>query len=58
VRGTIDRAATAGTNFVKLEGRIGGRWMKTGRYRLLLSATDRAGNPAAKTPRAAFTVLP
>jgi hypothetical protein len=58
VRGAIDRAATSGTNLVKLEGRIGGRWMKTGRYTLVASATDRAGNATARAGRAPFTVVP
>jgi hypothetical protein len=58
VRGVIDRAATSGTNLVKLEGRIGGRWMKTGRYTLVASATDRAGNATARAARATFTVVP
>jgi hypothetical protein len=58
VRGTVDRAATSGTNFVKFQGRIGGRWMKPGHHLLVASATDRAGNPTASLRRAAFTILP
>jgi hypothetical protein len=58
VRGAIDRAATSGTNLVKLEGRIGGSWMKSGRYTLVASATDRAGNATARAVRATFTVVP
>jgi hypothetical protein len=58
VRGAIDRSATAGTNFVKFQGRIGGTWMKNGRFLLVATATDRAGNAAAKPARAGFTIVP
>jgi hypothetical protein len=58
VRGAIDRPATAGTNFVKFAGRIGGSWMKNGRHMLVVTAIDRAGNGAAKPARAAFTIVP
>jgi hypothetical protein len=58
VRGVIDRAATAGTSFVKFQGRIGGRWLQNGRHLLVATATDRAGNAAARPARAAFTIIP
>jgi hypothetical protein len=57
VRGSIGRSGTSGTNFVKFEGRMGGRWMKPGRYTLIATATDRAGNPATKFPQAKFTIV-
>src|SRR5206468_13107338 len=56
--GTIERPATAGTNFVKFAGRIGGRDLKPGRYVLMATADDEAGNVAFQAPRARFTVLP
>jgi hypothetical protein len=57
LRGTIARAADSGVNFVKFEGRMGGRWVKPGRYKLLATATDLAGNPAAKVAQAKFTIV-
>jgi hypothetical protein len=57
VRGAIDRAATSGTNFVKFEGRIGGRWMKPGRHILIATATDSAGNATATFAQAKFTIV-
>jgi hypothetical protein len=55
--GLIERRATAGTNFVRFPGRIGGRDLKPGRYVLAVSAEDAAGNLAFEQPRARFTVL-
>ena len=55
--GIIERRATAGTNFVKFAGRIGGRDLKPGRYVLAASARDAAGNLSFEQPRARFTVL-
>jgi hypothetical protein len=57
VHGTIARAATAGVNFVKFEGRIGGKSLKAARYVLVARATDAAGNDARGTVRAKFRVL-
>lgn len=57
VRGSIDRNATPGVNFVRFAGRIGGRTLGAGRYRLLLGAVDASGNPATATPQAGFTIL-
>jgi hypothetical protein len=58
MRGDIQRAASGGTNFAKFAGRIGGRWISPGRYALIATATDTAGNPARTSPSAAFTILP
>jgi hypothetical protein len=58
VRGTINRTATSGTNFVKFEGRIGGRWMKPGRYLLAAVATDLSGNASALPAVAKFSIVP
>jgi hypothetical protein len=57
VPGVIERDATAGTNFVRFAGRIGGRDLKPGRYVLVATARDGAGNLAFQAPRARFTVL-
>jgi hypothetical protein len=58
VRGTINRTATSGTNFVKFEGRIGGRWMKPGRYLLAAGSTDLSGNASPIPAFAKFTIVP
>ncbi|MEA2421207.1 MAG: hypothetical protein QOF55_306 [Thermoleophilaceae bacterium] len=58
VSGRIDRTATAGVNFVKFEGRIGGRSLAPGRYLLLAHATDAARNQGTGTARAKFRILP
>jgi hypothetical protein len=55
--GVIERQATAGTNFMKFAGRIGGRDLKPGRYVLAAAARDAAGNLSFEHPRARFTVL-
>ncbi len=57
-RGTIVRHATAGVNFVKFDGRIGGHAIRKGRHTLVARAIDLAGNPAAATMRAKFRILP
>jgi hypothetical protein len=57
VSGSIERHATAGMNFVRFSGRIGGRDLKPGRYVLVATAEDDAGNVAFQAPRARFTVL-
>jgi hypothetical protein len=55
--GVIERHGAAGTNFVRFAGRIGGRDLKPGRYVLVATAEDEAGNVAFQAPRARFTVL-
>jgi hypothetical protein len=50
--GTLRRAGIAGVNRVPFSGRIGRRALRAGRYRLVLRATDAAGNSAKATPRA------
>jgi Thrombospondin type 3 repeat len=57
VSGSIERHATAGTNLVRFNGRIGGHDLKPGRYVLMATAEDDAGNVAFQAPRARFTVL-
>src|SRR5205814_10049185 len=50
VAGTIERRATAGTNFVRFTGRIGGRDLKPGRYVLVAAAEGGAGNRGLPAP--------
>jgi len=50
--GTLRRAGIAGVNRVRFSGRIGRRALRAGRYRLILRATDAAGNSAKARPRA------
>jgi hypothetical protein len=57
-RGTIIRHATAGVNFVKFEGRIGGRALSRGRHVLVASAIDLAGNRGTGIARAKFRIMP
>jgi hypothetical protein len=47
--GTLTRAGVAGPNSIAFRGRVGGRSLPPGGYRLSLVATDAAGN--ASTPR-------
>jgi hypothetical protein len=57
VAGVIERHGAAGTNFVRFTGRIGGRDLKPGRYVLLATAEDEAGNASFDTGRARFTIV-
>jgi hypothetical protein len=57
VSGTIDRDATAGVNFVRFLGRIGGHGLGAGQYVLIATASDSFGNAAPGAVRARFTVL-
>ena len=50
-------SANAGAGAVAFTGRIGARALPAGRYRVLVSARDAAGN-AAVARTATFTVLP
>ncbi|MGE0028896.1 MAG: calcium-binding protein [Thermoleophilia bacterium] len=56
VRGSVARAATAGANRLAFSGRVGGKALAPGRYRLL--AVARAGGLAGPPARAAFRILP
>ena len=51
IRGSFDREAVAGTNAFRFTGRVGGRSLRMGRYRLVAQATDPAGNVSGKTRR-------
>jgi hypothetical protein len=50
MRGSFTRAGRLGDNRFRFTGRVGHRALKAGRYRLVATATDAAGNSAA--PRA------
>ncbi len=54
VPGRFLRAANAGSNRLRFSGRVGGRALRPGSYRLL--ATARAGGAAGPTARAAFRI--
>jgi streptogramin lyase len=57
LRGRSRRAARQGANRVRLTGRLSGRRLRPGRYRLVLAATTTAG-ARSRTHRAGFRVLP
>jgi hypothetical protein len=55
VRGALARPTAAGQRTLAFTGRLGGRALPRGRYRLTLVATDAAGNRSAPA-RATFRV--
>jgi hypothetical protein len=55
-KGTLKRSGRAGANSVAFSGRIGARKLAKGRYRIVATATDTAGNKA-KQKTAAFRVV-
>jgi hypothetical protein len=57
-KGSIVRHATAGVNFVKFEGRIGGHTLRRGRHVLVASAIDLSGNRGTGIARAKFRIMP
>jgi virginiamycin B lyase len=54
--GTLTRSSKQGKNSVKFSGRIGRKALKRGRYRLVVTATDTAGNKS-KAKRLSFRVV-
>ena len=48
-RGSLVRAKGAGAGTLRFSGRIGGRALRPGRHRMIVTATDAAGN---RSPRA------
>jgi hypothetical protein len=57
LRGTVERAGREGVNRSRFTGRLAGRPLAPGRYRLLAVARDVAGNRSA-VARAAFRIEP
>lgn len=55
VRGSFKHTGGAGANSVRFTGRVGGKRLKVGRYRLVAVAADSAGN-RSKTTRKAFRI--
>jgi hypothetical protein len=51
MKGALLRAAAAGANGLTMKGRIGGRYLTPGRYYLVATAVDAAGNRSAKLRR-------
>jgi hypothetical protein len=56
LKGSFSRQSTAGLNGFRFTARLRGRKLRPGRYRLVLVATDAAGNKS-KARRAAFRVV-
>ena len=56
-RGRIVRELAAGTTRLRYRGRLAGRTLPPGRYRLLVRARDAAGNISSRR-RAAFWIVP
>ncbi len=56
VKGSFTVSGKKGVNRIELRGRIGGRTLKPGRYRLNARETDRAANRSA-TKRTTFTIV-
>jgi hypothetical protein len=56
VKGSFSVSAKKGVNRILLRGRIGGRTLKPGRYRLNARETDRASNRST-TRRTAFRIV-
>jgi hypothetical protein len=56
IRGRISTAAKPGVNTLRFMGRIAGRTLHAGRYRLRISAAPLAGGPARRTS-AAFRIV-
>jgi hypothetical protein len=56
LKGGFTHAGEAGANSFKFTGRLGGRTLKPGRYRLVEVAVDAAGNKSA-TRRVRFRIV-
>ena len=54
--GTLRRAGKAGKNSVKFTGRLGRKALAVGSYRMVIGATDAAGNKA-KTKTLPFKIV-
>ena len=56
LRGRIVRSLPAGTSRLRYRGRLAGRALRPGRYRLIMRARDAAGN-VSSVRRVAFTIV-
>ena len=56
VKGAFTVPAKAGANKIKFRGRIGGKKLKPGRYRLNMQATDTTGKKS-KVSRRRFRIV-
>jgi len=56
VKGRFTVPGLRGTNRIKLRGRIGGKSLRPGSYRLNARQTDRAAN-RSRTKRTAFKIV-
>jgi hypothetical protein len=56
LKGSFSRASTAGSNSFRFTGRLRGKRLRPARYRLVMVATDTAGN-RAKPARAHFRIV-
>ena len=56
LRGRIVRELVAGTSRLRYRGRLAGRMLPPGRYRLIVRARDAAGNPSSRR-RATFLIV-
>lgn len=56
VKGSFARTTAAGTRSFRFSGRIGGRTLARGRYRLVGSARDTAGNASGEVAGPTFTI--
>ena len=56
VKGSFKHADVAGKNSFRFQGRIGGKALKKGSYRLVAVSKDRAGNKASKPVYRSFRI--
>lgn len=56
LKGSFTKAVTAGTNLFRIQGRLRGRTLSPGTYRLSVTARDAAGN-VSKVKTATFTIV-
>jgi hypothetical protein len=57
LRGSFRRTGAAGANRARFSGRLRGRKLKPGRYRLLAEARDRAGNKTRRPATKRFRIV-
>ncbi len=57
VKGSFAQNAKAGANSIRFMGRLRGRALRRGSYRLVVKAKDAAGNRTAKPARRGFRIV-